>query len=262
MADWDDVLGDLDRPRPLGPELRARLEEQLTSDGLPLLLASADEPRPLPAELRARLLAELAPARAVPAWRRPGAAAAAAAVVVAVAGATLLQPDDAPRTQVTAQPTAAVPTGPPTSFDTPAGGVLGSRAQEPGSGSIPRRAAKPTPTSSVAFQRMAGDGAASAPQPAAAPAAAADRATPSVTALDPASGPFSGGTVVTITGSGFTADAVVLFGGTQAVAVELVSATTLRATTPAHLPGEVDVTVTTSSGRSATGPSSRFRFDA
>jgi len=78
----------------------------------------------------------------------------------------------------------------------------------------------------------------------AAPALAIDNVTQ-------ASGPEGGGTSVTITGSGFNAGATVTFGGTAATNV-VVSANSITATTPAHSPGAVDVTVRNSDGQRAT----------
>ncbi|MCC6987909.1 MAG: IPT/TIG domain-containing protein, partial [Acidobacteria bacterium] len=82
---------------------------------------------------------------------------------------------------------------------------------------------------------------------------------PTLTAAAPASGPLAGGTVVTLTGTGFDAGATVDFGGTAAAAVTVVSATSITATTPAHATGEVVVTVTNGDGQSAT-LSGGFRF--
>ncbi len=85
---------------------------------------------------------------------------------------------------------------------------------------------------------------------------------PSVTALSPASGPVSGGTAVTVTGSGFgTAGAVtVRFGGVVASAVTVVSPTTLTAVSPPHAAGTVTVTVTDGDGSSGPAPGAAFRY--
>ncbi|MBE0610789.1 MAG: IPT/TIG domain-containing protein, partial [Dehalococcoidia bacterium] len=73
---------------------------------------------------------------------------------------------------------------------------------------------------------------------------------PVVTSLSPTTGPIAGGTVVTITGTGFTGATSVTFGGTAAV-ITAVTATTITVTAPAHTAGTVDVLVTTPSGTSA-----------
>jgi hypothetical protein len=79
---------------------------------------------------------------------------------------------------------------------------------------------------------------------------------PTVTAVAPASGPWPGGTAVTITGTNFVSGATVTFGGTAATGVNVVDATSITATTPAHAGGTVDVTVTnpdTGSGTLSSG---------
>ncbi len=65
---------------------------------------------------------------------------------------------------------------------------------------------------------------------------------PAVTAVTPAEGPTSGGTEVTITGSGLTGLTDVLIGGTAATILDSTD-TTITLTTPAHIAGTVDVTV-------------------
>lgn len=67
---------------------------------------------------------------------------------------------------------------------------------------------------------------------------------PTITTVTPSSGPQGGGTVVTINGTNLAAGAKVKFGGTNATSVEFVSATSIKATTPEHAAGAVDVVVT------------------
>lgn len=63
--------------------------------------------------------------------------------------------------------------------------------------------------------------------------------------ISPATGPAAGGTVTTITGTGFTGETPqVKFGGVAATAVSVTDDTHIRATSPAHAAGQVDVTVT------------------
>ncbi|AMN44242.1 autotransporter domain-containing protein [Rhodoplanes sp. Z2-YC6860] len=71
----------------------------------------------------------------------------------------------------------------------------------------------------------------------------------SVDSISPSSGPASGGTPVTITGSGFACHDLtsVKFGGVEATAKNIVNDTTITATTPPGT-GTVDVTVTLDSG--------------
>jgi hypothetical protein len=80
---------------------------------------------------------------------------------------------------------------------------------------------------------------------------------PTVSAVSPIWGPSTGGTSVTITGTGFTGATSVLFGGAPATAFSVVSSTSITATAPA-ISGTVDVTVSTSSGSSATSPADQF----
>jgi uncharacterized repeat protein (TIGR02543 family) len=82
---------------------------------------------------------------------------------------------------------------------------------------------------------------------------------PAVTGISPASGPVSGGTPVTITGSGFIGATGVSFGGTAAAGFTVSSDSSITATSPAGS-GTVDVTVTTPGGSSATGSSDQFMY--
>ncbi len=72
----------------------------------------------------------------------------------------------------------------------------------------------------------------------------------SLTAISPASGLPAGGTVVTLTGTGFEPGSQVYVDGQHAI-TEFVSATTLRMTTPAHPPATVYVLVHNPNFRSA-----------
>ena len=78
---------------------------------------------------------------------------------------------------------------------------------------------------------------------------------PTVSSITPSSGPASGGTPVTITGSGFQAGATVSLGGTAATGVSVSSSTTITATTAAHAAGTVNVVVTNPDSQSGTLPS-------
>ena len=83
---------------------------------------------------------------------------------------------------------------------------------------------------------------------------------PTVTGLNPSSGPIAGGTSVVITGSGFTNASTVSFGGTAAATVTFTSATSLAAVSPAHAVGPVDVTVTSAGLTSPTTPGDIFTY--
>jgi hypothetical protein len=76
---------------------------------------------------------------------------------------------------------------------------------------------------------------------------------PTVGTVSPSSGPTSGGTAVTITGTNLDSTSSVTFGGTPAP-FSVVSATTLSAVTPPGTAGAVDVVVTNPAGSAtATG---------
>ncbi len=73
-------------------------------------------------------------------------------------------------------------------------------------------------------------------------------AAPTITTLSPASGRLSGGTTVTITGTGLTGTSGVRFAGISATNVTVVNDTTVTAVTPAHAAGVVDVDLLTPGG--------------
>ena len=72
----------------------------------------------------------------------------------------------------------------------------------------------------------------------------------SLSAMTPSSGPETGGTLVTLTGTGFEPDTQVYFEGYW-TETEFVDSTTLRVTTPPHAPGSVYVYVQSSDFRYA-----------
>lgn len=74
----------------------------------------------------------------------------------------------------------------------------------------------------------------------------------SVTEINPSSGSASGGTGVTITGTGFASISDVTFDGIAATSINVVNSTTLTAVSPAHTAGNVDVVITNSSSESVT----------
>ena len=85
---------------------------------------------------------------------------------------------------------------------------------------------------------------------------------PRVTSVSASSGPATGGTGVTITGTGFTGATAVSFGGTPAASFTVNADTSITAISPAASSATVDVTVTTAGGTSATSRSDRFTFVA
>jgi IPT/TIG domain len=85
---------------------------------------------------------------------------------------------------------------------------------------------------------------------------------PRVTGTSAAAGPASGGTTVTITGSGFTGATAVNFGTTPAASFTIDSDTSITAVSPAAPADTVDVTVTTPGGTSAVIAGDQFTFVA
>ena len=90
--------------------------------------------------------------------------------------------------------------------------------------------------------------------------AARAAAAPTVTSVSPSEGVATGGTLVTITGSGFTGATEVVFGSTDE-AFTVVSDTEITAVESAQPVGTVvDVTVVTPDGTSAVTPADQFTF--
>lgn len=85
---------------------------------------------------------------------------------------------------------------------------------------------------------------------------------PRVTALSVTSGPASGGTTVTLTGTGFTGATQVSFGAVDASSITVNSDTLLTAVSPAETAGTVDVTVTSPGGTSVPTPNDQFTLVA
>jgi hypothetical protein len=86
------------------------------------------------------------------------------------------------------------------------------------------------------------------------------QALPAITGISPTSGPTSGGTTVTITGTGLSAASSVSFGASAATGLRVDSDTQITATAPAGSAGTVDVTVTTPGGASSPGAADRYTY--
>ena len=87
-------------------------------------------------------------------------------------------------------------------------------------------------------------------------------AVPTVSSVSPAAGPISGGTSISVTGTGLSGATAVGIGGRSATEVVVDSPTELTALTPAATGGgPVDVTVTTPGGTSATATADQFTYD-
>ena len=81
---------------------------------------------------------------------------------------------------------------------------------------------------------------------------------PTISGLLPKEGSAAGGTVVTITGTGFVDKPAVKFGD-QSGAVTFENATTIKVITPPHEAGEVEVVITNPDGQEGS-PKERFRY--
>ena len=89
--------------------------------------------------------------------------------------------------------------------------------------------------------------------------------TPEVASVSPAGGPASGGTAVTVTGTGLASVSSVRFGGVEAQRIDPDGANPdgkLVAVSPPHAAGTVDVTVTADGGSSAVVGAARFSYVA
>jgi uncharacterized protein YhjY with autotransporter beta-barrel domain len=84
---------------------------------------------------------------------------------------------------------------------------------------------------------------------------------PAVLGVSPGSGPTTGGTPVTLSGSNFIGATAVRFGATSA-SFTVNGANVITATSPAGTPGTVDITVTSAGGTSATNASDQFTYIA
>ncbi len=91
--------------------------------------------------------------------------------------------------------------------------------------------------------------------------ASASTPTPTVTAVYRDQGPTTGGTNVSVAGTGFTSDATVAFGTVAAKKVTVESDNLLIAKSPAESAGTVDVIVTTAAGSSTPTPKDTFTFN-
>ena len=98
-------------------------------------------------------------------------------------------------------------------------------------------------TFTVTATNSAGTGSASTASSAVTPAAP-----PTLTSISPSFGTSSGGTSITITGTGLSSVTGVTIGGVAATSVVATSATTITATTPAGSAGAKSVLVTTAGG--------------
>jgi hypothetical protein len=85
---------------------------------------------------------------------------------------------------------------------------------------------------------------------------------PTVKKLAPKTGPTSGGTKVTIVGSGFVGTVSVFFGANPGTDVKLTSSSQLTVLSPPESAGEVGVSVHTEAGDSPTSKKTNFKYKA
>ncbi len=83
---------------------------------------------------------------------------------------------------------------------------------------------------------------------------------PTVTALSPSKGTTAGGTIVAITGTGFTGTTAVKFGSTEAKRFAVNSATSITAESPDESAGTVAIYVTTPSGTNSASKKDKFKI--
>lgn len=82
---------------------------------------------------------------------------------------------------------------------------------------------------------------------------------PTISGMVPKEGLGAGGTEVVISGTGFVDKPSVTFGGKPATSVTFVNATTIKAITPQHEPGTVEVIATNPDGQEGS-PKERFTY--
>jgi hypothetical protein len=262
MPDYEELLRGADRPRPLPPELRARLEESLAAGAKPLpertrqrlesqLRSPVATGRPQGSVADAGALqksrdgeeghqdhvidgARMASRRIMGKWtaRIAGAGVAAALVALAAVGATTLF-HGGPRSSISASRAT-------TSSVAASNGSL--RAAAPS-----HKAASPSRPAPEAF----------APRAMGAPRTAAP---PVVAAVSPRKGPSKGGNWVEVTGSSLSGTTAVRFGEVPATRFVVVSAEEVRALAPAHPPGTVNIVVQGQAGRSRLSAADRYSF--
>jgi hypothetical protein len=230
----EDLLVGSDRPRQLPLALRARLEDAIGDQ----------RSRPLSPEVRGRLESSLSPRRPRGKWNvmAPGLVAAAAVVVVAA----LVVPG-------------LVHKSPATTFGNGVALPARHKALVPGAEGAPnaRSFARSTqhahsPTSALPAVRRAG-----APN---VPGHVFVAVPPAVADLNPRGGPPTGATWVVVTGTGLGGVTEVHFGSASAERVDVVSAGEVRALSPVHAPGTVDVVVSGQIRKSPVSPADRYTF--
>jgi hypothetical protein len=242
----EQLLVGADRPRPLPPHLRARLEEALGAPGVGEDAVS----RPLPAEARDKLENSLA---LVP-GRRPNkrvlllpalGAAAAVAIALAVGLPALVHGPRSGTTGVSTLNAAAPPAG-----------QTRLAPERSALGVVPG----PVHAGIGAKTLVPAAGANAAQASAGVPAGRPLPAVPVVASVSPRTGSARGGNWVVVQGTGLGEVTAVYFGGVPATTVVVASPVSLKALAPAHAAGTVDVVVGGRQGRSKVSPGDHYSF--
>ena len=271
--------------RPLDPDLDDRLMAALGSredQDMAMLFSGLDGPRPLPASLSSRLRDQLgdqlAPRRGrIALMARKGARAqigagvAAVSLLVAAVTGIALSSHNPSRPAATAPSTSAAissgAAGTPASGNGAASGgaVAATRGSGTATGGVPLAApndfsASNAGVSAGATGSTSNQGSSSPVNDG--PAAAPPLVGPQVDSVVPARGSPIGGTTVTIRGLRFDGATAVHFGTMAALNFVVQSGGQIMAISPPHLPGSVNVTVTTPHGTSAVTAGDRYDYTA
>src|SRR6185437_5213118 len=83
---------------------------------------------------------------------------------------------------------------------------------------------------------------------------------PAITKISPAAGPVTGGTTITITGTGLSRASKVTFGTSRASHFAVISSTKITARAPAHAAGTVNIKVTTPGGTTPAVTASKYTY--
>jgi len=249
------LLVGADRPRPLPPGLRARLEGALKDVGAP----EGDGAKPLSAGTRHRLESSLRPARPGK-WRALMGAAGAAAAIALLAAVLVPGLVHAPHAR-------SVSAGKPAASRPNAFSVAGhapSPPLEPANGPAtpvvrravpanlgPRPPAERTPHAAKATSGGTTVFSGLAPAPSAVYATVRNGEVVGAAQLAPSHGPAKGGNWVVVETAAAARARLVYFGGVPAVRVVPVSPTDLKVLVPAHAAGAVAVTVSLRVGKRA-----------
>ncbi len=85
---------------------------------------------------------------------------------------------------------------------------------------------------------------------------------PRISSISPSGGPMAGGTVVTVTGSGFASATAVQFGGNNGTALKVISDSSLAITTPPHGAGTVAISIISADGVIRSGePATMYQYE-